>query len=241
MFWASDKLEVIQIFEKPKNAWNILLKRKQKGNYCQALHQTASTTASQVISLHRCKCNIHIWDRCDLINGKHYTASLSFPSINIISTDFFLFQGGWNEGILHKHWHEASHLVQRVYYFTLGRGRDCFLNVLQTCSCTLAHATSWEVDRAHWVAAAMTRFCSTVSSATWATFLAFSTNMAAALATALARFIRMSYKNSNQVAQVTQTISSATTYSCTVCPVTILSLSHQWMKSIVVLTFTQRR
>lgn len=72
------------------------------------------------------------------------------------------------------------------------------LNVLQTYSCTLAHATSWEVDRAHWVAAAMTRFWSTVSSATWATFLAFSTNMAAALATALARFIRMSYNNNNR-------------------------------------------
>lgn len=56
----------------------------------------------------------------------------------------------------------------------------------------MAHATSWEVDRAHWVAAAITRFWSTVSSATWATFFAFSTNMAAALATALARFIRTS-------------------------------------------------
>lgn len=63
---------------------------------------------------------------------------------------------------------------------------------------TLAHATSWDVDRAHCVAAAMTRFWSTVSSATWATFLAFSTNMAAALATALARFIRMSYDSTNR-------------------------------------------
>lgn len=65
-------------------------------------------------------------------------------------------------------------------------------DILQTGCGTLAHATSWEVDRAHWVAAAITRFWSTVSSATWATFLALSTNMAAALATALARFIRMS-------------------------------------------------
>lgn len=59
------------------------------------------------------------------------------------------------------------------------------------CS-TLAHATSCEVDRAHWVAAAMTRFWRTVSSATWATFFAFRTNMAAALATALAKFMRTS-------------------------------------------------
>lgn len=79
----------------------------------------------------------------------------------------------------------------------LGQVYSAHLSVLQTCSCTLAHATSWEVDRAHWVAAAITRFWSTVSSATWATFLAFSTNMAAALATALARFIRMSYNNNN--------------------------------------------
>lgn len=58
---------------------------------------------------------------------------------------------------------------------------------------TLVQATSCEVDRAHWVAAAITRFCNVVSSATWATFLAFRTNIAAALATALARFIRMSW------------------------------------------------
>lgn len=82
--------------------------------------------------------------------------------------------------------------------FLLGQVYSDLLNVLQTCSCTLAHATSWEVDRAHWVAAAITRFWSTVSSATWATFLAFSTNMAAALATALARFIRMSYNNNHK-------------------------------------------
>lgn len=57
---------------------------------------------------------------------------------------------------------------------------------------TLVQATSCEVDRAHCVAAAITRFCNMVSSATWATFLAFRTNIAAALATALARFIRVS-------------------------------------------------
>lgn len=57
---------------------------------------------------------------------------------------------------------------------------------------TFVQATSWEVERAHWVAAAITRFCNMVSSATWATFLAFRTNIAAALATALARFIRVS-------------------------------------------------
>lgn len=73
-----------------------------------------------------------------------------------------------------------------------GQVKSYPLSVQQTCSRTLAHATSWEVDRAHWVAAAMTLFWRTVSSATWATFLAFSTNMAAALATALARFIRIS-------------------------------------------------
>lgn len=111
-------------------------------------------------------------------------------------------------------WYNVSHVVQWVSYLMLGNGSsgDCsallglfllgqvysdHLSVLQTCSCTLAHATSWEVDRAHWVAAAITRFWSTVSSATWATFLAFSTNMAAALATALAKFIRMSYNNDN--------------------------------------------
>lgn len=59
---------------------------------------------------------------------------------------------------------------------------------------TLVQATSCEVERAHRVAAAITRFCNMVSSATWATFLAFRTNMAAALATALAKFIRVSCK-----------------------------------------------
>lgn len=110
----------------------------------------------------------------------------------------------------------------------LGSGRECFLNVLQTCSCTLAHATSWEVDRAHWVAAAMTRFCSTVSSATWATFLAFSTNMAAALATALARFIRMSYNSSNQVARMTHTNQGQHTAGRSVLKRSYLSHTNRW-------------
>lgn len=57
---------------------------------------------------------------------------------------------------------------------------------------TLVQATSCEVERAHCVAAVITRFCSAVSSATCATFFAFSTSSAAALATALARFIMMS-------------------------------------------------
>lgn len=63
---------------------------------------------------------------------------------------------------------------------------------LQTMKCTFVQATSCEVESAHCVAAVMTRFWSAVSSATCATFLAFSTSMAAALATALARFIIMS-------------------------------------------------
>lgn len=58
---------------------------------------------------------------------------------------------------------------------------------------TFVHATSCDVESAHCVAAVMTRFWSAVSSATCATFLAFSTSMAAALATALARFIIMSW------------------------------------------------
>lgn len=57
---------------------------------------------------------------------------------------------------------------------------------------TLVQATSWDVDRAHWVAAAITRFCWTESSVFWATFLALSTRAAAALATALASCISMS-------------------------------------------------
>lgn len=62
---------------------------------------------------------------------------------------------------------------------------------------TLVQATSWDVDRAHCVAAAITRFCWVESSVFWATFLALSTRAAAALATAFASCINMSCQKKN--------------------------------------------
>ena len=60
---------------------------------------------------------------------------------------------------------------------------------------TLVQATSCEVARAQLVAELMTLFCRPWSSVVLATFLAFSTSWAVALATALARANRVSYNN----------------------------------------------
>lgn len=63
---------------------------------------------------------------------------------------------------------------------------------------TLVQATSWDVDRAHCVAAAITRFCWVESLAFWATFLALSTRAAAAFATAFASCINISCSKHKQ-------------------------------------------
>lgn len=52
---------------------------------------------------------------------------------------------------------------------------------------TLAHATSWDVVRAHCVAAVITLFWWAWSSHLLATFFAFKTKLAVAFATRLAR------------------------------------------------------
>lgn len=92
-------------------------------------------------------------------------------------------------------WYYHSILPETTRNTQKDTPKQMLCHIMNTASLTLAQATSWEVESAHCVAAAITLFCRTVSSATCATFLAFNTNIAAAFATALARLIRTSWKN----------------------------------------------